>query len=139
MFSSHACAYTVFLSLIYSHSISSTANLCIEQVDHIVVGTVIQEVKTSNIAREVSWRNIERNVWFGCASICVRLSPSRQRWSRGSAIAFHATLSPWPVYHPTWLLQQVRSWYGVAILSHSLVRVVNSIGSIVTISRVYYM
>ncbi len=29
-----------------------------EQVDHIIVGTVIQEVKTSNIAREVMYATV---------------------------------------------------------------------------------
>ena len=32
--------------------------MCVDVVDHIVVGTVIQEVKTSNLAREVRTRSI---------------------------------------------------------------------------------
>jgi len=47
----------------------------IDDVDHIVVGTVIQEVKTSNIAREVSvWMEIHAQDRTTCVIVWVRIS-----------------------------------------------------------------
>ena len=97
------------LCLPLSLSLSPPSLTFTEQVDHIVVGTVIQEVKTSNIAREVSHshspytQHCMKTFMYTLTSdngdiLCL----CRQQWSLGSVIVFPATQSPWLAYRPTW-------------------------------------
>ena len=49
-----------------------------DQVDHIVIGTVIQEVKTSNIAREVPMNENYPPMKVSYAPLCLSLMYSLQ-------------------------------------------------------------
>ena len=78
-------------------------------VEYIVIGTVIQEVKTSNIAKEACVL-FSRHRLAGQRSQCelnVFICLSRPLLELAFQIKFHATQSPWPASLPTKLLPQV--------------------------------
>ena len=91
-------------TLSHPHTLTSSPSHT-EHVDHIVVGTVIQEVKTSNVAREVSNHPpISHSLHSHTLSTH---SPHRLQWSQGSRTTFLVTQSQWRASPPTLPLQQV--------------------------------
>ena len=88
-----------------------------EQVDHIVVGTVIQEVKTSNVAREVRTNTTPIPSSHFTLSSHPTHSPHRLQWSQGSRTTFPVTQSQWHASPPTLPLQQVNLFLSPHTLS----------------------
>lgn len=73
-----------------------------DAVDHIIYGTVIQEVKTSNIAREVwSHTGMQMYLELDASSAGVLCSSLRRPWVQAFLTRSRLTLSPWPASPPT--------------------------------------
>lgn len=96
-----------------------------DAVDYIIYGTVIQEVKTSNVAREVSTRTLESAAFAPLTLFSLRLPLSdgdflsrcsasrllscdrRRPWVLASLTRSQLTPSPWPASPP------IRQWLQV--------------------------